>query len=162
MIPFRKAYTTACRKPVSNTEATIDVPYDKGKYLKIAYDGLKEPVTQFLKNSSPDWVFYDFAPYWLGSVAVELNISSTFFSIFAAAFLAFIGPVPVLNGTKDARTKPDDFTVPSKWVPFETTVTFRLFEIMRIFDSATGDEDNIADLYHFGGTIEGCEELFAL
>ncbi|CAK9150919.1 unnamed protein product [Ilex paraguariensis] len=142
-----------------NAEATIDVPYDKVKYLKTAYDGLKEPMTQFLKNSSPDWVFYDFVPYWLGSIAVELNVSSTFFSIFTAAFLGFTGPVAVLKGTEDARTKPDDYTVPPKWVPFETTVAFRLFEIMRIFDSVTGDEDNIADSYRLGATIESCDVL---
>ncbi|CAK9135570.1 unnamed protein product [Ilex paraguariensis] len=139
-----------------NAEATIDVPYNKVKYLKIAYDGLKEPMTQFLKTSSPDCVFYDFAPYWLGSIADELNVSSAFFSIFTAACLAFAGPVPVLKGTEVHRTTPEDFTVPPKWVPFESTVAFRLFEITRIFDSVTGD-DNVSDSYRIGTAIDGCD-----
>ncbi|CAK9150917.1 unnamed protein product [Ilex paraguariensis] len=142
-----------------NAEATIDVPFDKVKYLKIAYDGLKEPITHFLKTSSPDWVFYDFVPFWLGSIAAELNISRAFFSIFTAPLLSFFGPVPVLKGTQEDRTKLEDFTVRPKWVPFETTVVFRLFEIKRVFNSFTGDDDDVPDTYRAGAGIEDCEVL---
>ncbi|KAJ9550267.1 hypothetical protein OSB04_014312 [Centaurea solstitialis] len=43
-----------------NAESTKDLPFDKVKFLKIASDGLRQPITDFLKTSSPDWIVYDF------------------------------------------------------------------------------------------------------
>uniref|UniRef100_A0A5B6ZJE2 Putative UGTPg33 n=1 Tax=Davidia involucrata TaxID=16924 RepID=A0A5B6ZJE2_DAVIN len=144
-----------------NAEATIDLPYDKVKYLKAAYDLLQQPMTQFLESSAPDWVIYDFAPYWLGPVAAKLGISSVFFCIFNAACLCYAGPVSALMGTTDqyCRTKPEDFTVPPKWVPFKTTVAFRLFEILRVFDDVTGDDENVPAMFRLGASIQGCDVL---
>ncbi|KAG5534321.1 hypothetical protein RHGRI_022449 [Rhododendron griersonianum] len=141
-----------------NAEATVDLPYEQVKYLKIAYDRLQTPITQFLKSSNPDWVFLDFAPYWLPQIASHLNISTAYFNILNAAFLGFLGPVPVLKGEEDYRTKPEDFVISPKWVPFESTVAFRLFEILRIFrDGVSGDDENVPDTYRIGATIEGCD-----
>lgn len=44
-----------------NAEATIDVPLNLVPFLKKAYDALKESMTRFLEDSSPDWLLYDFA-----------------------------------------------------------------------------------------------------
>ncbi|CAL5365126.1 unnamed protein product [Camellia sinensis] len=73
-----------------NAESTADLPYDKVKYLKMAYDQLQQPMTQLLADMAPDWVIYDFEPYWLGPVAAKLGISSIFISIFIAATLCFV------------------------------------------------------------------------
>ncbi|KAF7134970.1 hypothetical protein RHSIM_Rhsim08G0017600 [Rhododendron simsii] len=143
-----------------NAEATTDLPYEKVKYLKVAYDRLQTPVTQFLKSSNPDWVFFDFAPYWLPQIASNLNISTAYFNILNAAILGFLGPVPVLKGEENYRTKPEDFLVPPKWIPFESTVAYRLFEILRIFnDGVVGDQDNVSDVHRFAFTIEGCDVI---
>ncbi|XP_057497131.1 UDP-glycosyltransferase 91A1-like [Actinidia eriantha] len=143
-----------------DAEATIDLPYDQVKYLKMAYDQLQQPITQLLQDSRPDWVIYDFAPYWLGPIADKLGISTAYFSIFIASSLCFLGPTEILLGRRDdERTKPDDFTVPPKWIPFETTVAFKLFEIKRIFDDVTGDDENIPAMYRMGVVIEGCDLL---
>uniref|UniRef100_A0A7N2R6S1 Uncharacterized protein n=1 Tax=Quercus lobata TaxID=97700 RepID=A0A7N2R6S1_QUELO len=48
-----------------NAEATNDVPLNRVPYLKKAYDALQDSMTQFLQDSKPDWVLYDFVPYWL-------------------------------------------------------------------------------------------------
>ncbi|GMP25807.1 hypothetical protein CsSME_00002495 [Camellia sinensis var. sinensis] len=107
-----------------------------------------------------EWVIYDFVPYWLGPIASKLGISRAYFSIFIAASLCFFGPAPTLMGlTPDHRTKPEDFTVPPKWVPFESTVAFRLFEINRVIDDITGYDENIPAAYRMGATIEGCNVL---
>ncbi|KAE9450068.1 hypothetical protein C3L33_18040, partial [Rhododendron williamsianum] len=141
-----------------NAEATVDLPYDKVKYLKMAYDQLELPIAQLLRDASPDWVIYDFASYWLGPIAARLSISSAYFSIFIAATSCFMGSAQVLMGMRgDSRTKPEDFTVPPKWVPFESTVAFRLFEINRIFDDMTWDDENIPATYRFGAAIDGCD-----
>ncbi|KAL7219609.1 hypothetical protein ACSBR2_012631 [Camellia fascicularis] len=76
---------------------------------------------------------------------------SILFIILNTAFLGFAGPSTVLTGTKDYRTKLEDFTVPPNWIPFKTTLTFKLYEISSIFkDAVVGDEENISDLYRLG------------
>ncbi|KAL3524973.1 hypothetical protein ACH5RR_013345 [Cinchona calisaya] len=142
-----------------NAEATIDLPYNKVKYLKLACDGLQHPVTEFLERTSPDWIFYDFAPYWIPYIAAKLNIHTGHFSIVTAPFLGFCGPAESLKGIAESREAPEDFTVKPKWVPFETNVAFKLFEILRIFDAITGDDDNVSDAYRFGCSVEGCDFL---
>ncbi|KAA8546691.1 hypothetical protein F0562_003078 [Nyssa sinensis] len=142
-----------------NAEATTDLPYHEVKYLKIAYDLLQQPMTQFLQSSAPDWVIYDFASYWLGPIAAELGISSLYFCIFIAAAMCYCGPVSSLMGTQDARSKPEDFTVPPKWIPFKSTVAFRLFEILRNLDDVTGDDESIPVTYRSAASIQGCDAV---
>ncbi|KAL7254897.1 hypothetical protein ACSBR1_009118 [Camellia fascicularis] len=128
--------------------------------LKMAYDQLQQPMTQLLADMAPDWVIYDFAPYWLGPVAAKLGISSVFFRIFIAATLCFVGPIPVLKG-EDDRTTPKDFTVTPKWIPFKSNIAcYRLFEIKSIFDDvASVDDENIPGTYRLGAGIEACDVL---
>nr|GMC57284.1 UDP-glycosyltransferase 91A1-like [Ipomoea batatas] len=144
-----------------NAEATIDVPYDKVKYLKLAHDALQESMAKFLEDSCPDWIFVDFDAYWLPPIASKLGVSTAFFSIYIAAFLGFLGPDPSssLMVDYDERKTPEDFTVPPKWVPFESSVAFRFFEISRVFDGVTGDEENVSDTFRLASTIERCDVL---
>lgn len=145
-----------------NAEATIDLPEKKVKYLKLAYDKLQDPLIQFLQESCPDWIFMDFAPYWLPPLASNLKIHTAFFSIFIAGSLGFGGPIDILKGTatEGGRTKAEDFTVPPKWVPFKTTVAFKLFEISAIFDTIVlGDDDNVSDLFRIATVIEKSDVL---
>jgi hypothetical protein len=136
------------------------VPFNKVQYLKKAYDLLQQPITQLLQDLKPDWVFYDFAPYWVGSIGKQLGIKTVFFSIVTAAFLAFLGPATVLMGDDD-RTKPEDFTVPPKWVPFDTEVAYKYHEIKTIFESIEGDVSGVSDLYRFGKGLQDCDIVAA-
>ncbi|GMY18772.1 UDP-glycosyltransferase 91A1-like [Fagus crenata] len=134
-------------------EATIDVPVDKFPYLKKAYDALQDSMAQFLQDSQPDWLLYDFAPYWLPGIARKLGIPNAFFSILTAACLSFIGTKSHLS----ERKNPEDYTVPPKWVPFPTTVAYRLFEVMRIYAAITGDESNHSVFSLFVEVLDGCD-----
>ncbi|CAI9111427.1 OLC1v1011648C1 [Oldenlandia corymbosa var. corymbosa] len=144
-----------------NAEATSDVPYDKVVYLKLAYDALQQPLTQFLRQTSPDWIFFDFASYWLPSVASELGIPSAYFSIFTASVLGFSGSVQVLKGDdseKQPRKTLEDYTVKPEWVPFETSVCFKIYEITKIADSViTSPENTVSDIFRMGSSIQGCD-----
>ncbi|KDP29778.1 hypothetical protein JCGZ_18713 [Jatropha curcas] len=139
-----------------NAEATADVPLDKVQYLKKAFDGLKQPITSFLQISKPDWLIYDFAPYWLPTVASNLCISHGFFSIFLGALLGIAKPKSVIN---DDRVKPEDFTVPPQWITFPTNVAFRHFEIVKIFESVTGDASEVSDMFRLEEVLNGCEMI---
>nr|XP_015890557.1 UDP-glycosyltransferase 91A1-like [Ziziphus jujuba var. spinosa] len=140
-----------------DAEATVDVPYDKIQYLKKSYDGLQESVTLFLEASRPDWILYDFVPYWVAPIASKMGIKTAFFSVFTAFNLSFLGPVSVLKGETDDRRKIEDFTVPPKWIPFPTTVSYRYFEINRIFDFVTVNDSGVQDVYRFGASLESCD-----
>ncbi|XP_059624119.1 UDP-glycosyltransferase 91A1-like [Cornus florida] len=144
-----------------NAESTSDLPYHKVKYLKIAYDLLQQPVTSFLESSAPDWVMHDFAPYWLGPIAARLNISSAFFTISIASSLVFLGPAKYMMGmhSDPKPIKAEDFTVPPKWVPFKSTVAFKLFEILRVFDEVVAEDEEISGIYRFGASIDRCDVL---
>ncbi|KAL3726358.1 hypothetical protein ACJRO7_031277 [Eucalyptus globulus] len=156
LISFVKLPLPAVEHLPEGAEATSDLPYNKIQYLKKSYDMLQEPVAQFLESSDPDWIMYDFAPYWAGSIASRLGIRSVFFSIMTGACLGFLGPVWALKGG-DYRKTPEDFTKRPNWVPFPTRVAFRHFEIKKIFDAVIGNASGVTDLYRFGAGQESCD-----
>ncbi|KAJ4825329.1 hypothetical protein Tsubulata_002663 [Turnera subulata] len=78
------------------------------------------------------------------------------FSIFIAAVVAYVKP-PYLV---EYRTKPEDFTVPPKWVPFPTTVAFRLFEVLKLFNhSISAEESHVTDVYRLEEVLKGCDVI---
>ncbi|KAI4314433.1 hypothetical protein L6164_027343 [Bauhinia variegata] len=157
LIKFVKLTLPKVEKLPENAEATSDIPYDAVQYLKEACDGLQQPLTQFLQSSHADWILYDFAPYWAGAIASKLGIKSVFYSIFNAPTLGFLGPVPVLKGDKQVRTKPIDCTVSPDWVPFPSTVAWKLFEITRVFDAFSENNSGVSDMFRFGASVENCD-----
>ncbi|KAJ0035460.1 hypothetical protein Pint_26420 [Pistacia integerrima] len=95
---------------------------------------------------------------WLPTIARQLGIPHGFFSIFNAAVLGYFGPPSALiNRADHDLNTPEDYTRQPKWVPFPTTVAFRLFEARRIFHGITGDESNVSDSYRFGETLRSCD-----
>ena len=139
---------------LEDAEATIDVPNNKVPYLKKAYDALQDSMARFLQDSHPDWLLYDFAPYWLPSIARKLGISNAFFSIVTAAFLSFVGSKAHFG----ERKNPEDFTVPPTWVPFPTTVTMRFFEVMKIFQGGiSSDKSDVSDIFRVVEVLDGCD-----
>jgi hypothetical protein len=143
-----------------NAEATTDVPYDVVQHLKTAFDKLEQPLTHFLESSNVDWIFHDFLPFWLGPVASKLDIKCAFFTIFTAPFMGFLGPVSVLLGNDPGRTKPEDFTVAPSWVPFQTTVAYRYFEIMKIADILSNNNSGgYSDIYRACCCMQNCKTI---
>ncbi|XP_019093375.1 PREDICTED: UDP-glycosyltransferase 91A1-like [Camelina sativa] len=139
-------------------EATTDLPVELISYLKIAYDGLKSPVTEFLESSKPDWVLQDFAAYWLPPISRRLGIKTGFLRAFNGATLGILKP----SGFEEYCTCPADFMKPPKWVLFETPVAFKLFECRYIFHGfmAETTEGNVPDIHRVGRVIDGCDAIF--
>ena len=140
-----------------NAEATTDIPYDVVPHLKNAFDKLEQPFTHFLESSNVDWILHDFAPFWLGSVASQLGIKCVFFSIFTPPFMGFMGPGSVLLGNNPVRTKPEDFIVSPPWVPFQTIVAYRYFEIIKIMDILSDKVSGISDVHRYGLSIQNSD-----
>ncbi|XP_028115991.1 UDP-glycosyltransferase 91C1-like [Camellia sinensis] len=77
-----------------NTESSMDAPHHQTQLLKIAFDFLKQPLSDFLEKISPnpDWIISDYASHWLSGLAAEMGVSCAFFSLFNAATMVFFGP----------------------------------------------------------------------
>ncbi|KAJ3705490.1 hypothetical protein LUZ61_009195 [Rhynchospora tenuis] len=107
-------------------ESTREVPAEKVGYLKKAFDDLEAPFSAFFKSACSDkstrldWVIIDFAPHWVPKIAQDHGVPCTFFSVFPATTLVFMGPCSELIG--GSRTSPKDFTVPPIWVPFPSNL----------------------------------------
>ncbi|KAJ0703763.1 putative soyasaponin III rhamnosyltransferase [Helianthus annuus] len=144
-----------------DAESTMDVSTNDIPYLKRAFDGFQPEVTRFLEEESPDWIIYDFAPYWLPSVAAGLGISRAFFSIINAWFIAFQGPSPndLINGS-DERTIADDFLAPPKWVPFPSKLCYRKHEANWMVGCVSVNASEVSDAYRLGMVLKGSDCMF--
>ncbi|KAL3527561.1 hypothetical protein ACH5RR_012217 [Cinchona calisaya] len=138
-----------------NAEATTDVPPSKVHYLKKAYDGLQIELAKFLEASVPDWLIYDFATHLVPSIVGKLGISLAFFGTMNAWSGVFFGS----SKTFHSRTKPEDFLVPPKWVPFPSKVAFRPHEIKRMFDGARENASGVSDWERVSGALIGCDAI---
>ncbi|CDP21083.1 unnamed protein product [Coffea canephora] len=141
-----------------NVEATVDLGGLDVAFLKKAYDGFEPDLTRFLEDSAPDWIIYDFAPYWLPPIAAKLNIARSFFSIVSASTVVFFGPSfdAMINGT-DPRSKVEDYIVPPKWIPFESKVAYKLYESKWIVGASNLDGSGASDMYRVGSVIKGAD-----
>lgn len=142
-----------------NAEATMDVPPEDIHFLKKAFDGLKGELTQFLESSTPDWIIYDFAPYWLPPIAAHLGISSAFFFVINAWFLDFFGPVSVLVDPPKKELDFLDYTVPPEWIPFPTNLAYRMYEWKRTLETSNKPGAGVTDMYRLGSVIAGCDVI---
>ncbi|KAJ7953510.1 UDP-glycosyltransferase [Quillaja saponaria] len=142
-----------------NAEATSDVPQNIVPYLKHSYDGLEQQLFEFLEDSKPDWIIYDFAPYWLPPITAKLSISTAFFNLMFTSTLCILGPsATAMIVGDDPRNKPEDFTVPPKWVPFPTNQAYRLYQAKHIFNDHFGvNPSGISDVFRAGSIISGSD-----
>ncbi|KAI3798683.1 hypothetical protein L1987_33961 [Smallanthus sonchifolius] len=144
-----------------NAEATMDINTDDIHCLKKAFDGLQPEVTRFLEKESPDWIIYDFAPYWLPPVATGLGISRAFFLMVNAWFVAFMGSSPEdLINSSDYRTTVEDFMTPPKWVPFPTKVCYRKHEASWMVGNISVNASGVSDAYRSGMVLKGSDCIF--
>ncbi|KAK1410622.1 hypothetical protein QVD17_37159 [Tagetes erecta] len=144
-----------------NAESTMDVSNDDIPYLKTAFDGLQPEVTQFLEKESPDWIIYDFAPYWLPPIAARLGISRAFFLMVNAWFVAFMGASPQdLIDNSDYRKTVEDFLTPPKWVPFSTKICYRKHEASWMVGNTSVNASGVSDAYRSGMVLKGSDCIF--
>ncbi|KAJ0047253.1 hypothetical protein Pint_05202 [Pistacia integerrima] len=64
----------------------------------------------------------------------------------------------MING-KDPRTKPQDFTVPPKWVSFDTRVAYRLYEAIKFFGHFEMNDSGVTDIVRVGTVMAGCDVI---
>ncbi|MED6174128.1 Soyasaponin III rhamnosyltransferase [Stylosanthes scabra] len=124
-------------------ESTMDIAPNMVCYLKQAYEGLQEPVEELLKSSKPDWVFYDFAAGWLPAIARRLNIPCAHYNITPAWNKGFFDRPQHLM---DSITL-ESIVSPPTWLPFKTTMHFKLYEFMRALESIKNEKTGEPDKF---------------
>ncbi|XP_043707114.1 putative UDP-rhamnose:rhamnosyltransferase 1 [Telopea speciosissima] len=147
-------------------EATSDITFNKTHYLTKAFDGLEGSFGCFLENSSaPDLIIHDFSHHWLQPLAAKRGVPCAYFSVYLASTLAFFGS-PWSH--EDTRTDPEHFTVPPNWIPSPSNLAFRLYEILKIFESfSSGNDSCVSDTHRSNSVVLGsnfvivrsCEEF---
>ncbi|CAM0913429.1 unnamed protein product [Alopecurus aequalis] len=147
-------------------ESTADVPPEKVELLKVAFDGLAAPFASFLAEAcagqdgargfgkKPDWILVDFAHYWLPPIAEHHKVPCAFFSIFPAAFIAFVGPKT--ENDAEPRTIPEDLTAQPRWIPFPTHIAHHLHEAKVIIQAFRPNASGLSDICRFWQTEQRC------
>jgi len=147
-------------------EATVDIPFEKIQYLKLAYDKLQHVVKQLVANQLPDWIICDFFPHWMTDIVQELQLKLIFFSVYSASAMAFLGP----PGTRKAPLSPESLTVPPEWVTFPSSVAFQRHEASAFYAnlyqenaSGVGDLERLAKVFSASKAIlfRSCYEIEA-
>ncbi|CDP00929.1 unnamed protein product [Coffea canephora] len=137
-------------------ETSTDIPHEKDQFLKIAFDLLRSPIASFLENTrpKPDWIIHDYASHWLPEIAAQNGVSAAFFSLFTAAALSFLGRPSALLSGEDGRSTAEDFTVVPKWIPFPSNCAYRLHEVRKNIEDASGNESGASDFVRFAASID--------
>ncbi|KAL4349521.1 hypothetical protein S83_031246 [Arachis hypogaea] len=139
-------------------ESTMDIPSNMVSKLKQAYVGLQGPVEDLLKRSKPDWILYDFAAGWLPPIAKRLNIPCAHYNITPAWNKGFFDPP---KHVQDKNKSLESMCSPPTWLPFKTTMHFKMFEIIRAVMSARDEKTGEIDKFDLHKAYSGCD-LFLL
>ncbi|XP_074267737.1 UDP-glycosyltransferase 91C1-like [Silene latifolia] len=135
-------------------ESSMDVPSILQPLLKMRFDLLESPISAFLEEVQPDWILYDFTSYWIPTMAAKMGVSCAYIALFNAASLSFIGPPSALLG--NVRSSLDDYTVVPCWIPFESDIAYRPYEVVK-FEHSVDARIATSDTVRFGNSIAGCD-----
>ncbi|KAL4599116.1 hypothetical protein ACB092_11G104000 [Castanea dentata] len=112
-------------------EANVDIPLDKVKHFKIAYDLLHMPFKKFIGDQLPDWIIVDFCAYWAVDIAQEYNVKLVLFTVMFAATTVFLGRPPgyvFLFDQSPTWPSLESLTKPPEWVSFPSSMAWREYE----------------------------------
>ncbi|XP_076887366.1 UDP-glycosyltransferase 79A2-like [Bidens hawaiensis] len=87
VIPLTLPHVDSLPKGVENTFDTSPATVE---LLKVALDLMQPQIKTLLTNLKPNFVFFDFAQWWMPEMASELGIKTVYFSVFLSAASAFV------------------------------------------------------------------------
>ncbi|GAB2214833.1 hypothetical protein Droror1_Dr00019197 [Drosera rotundifolia] len=136
-------------------ESMSEISSSKLPHLIRAYEGLQEPMVEFLEAYPPDWIIYDpfayFLPPILAATSKKLgrSILQATFIVVSANSTCFLEPPTsknTINGLNHIHIEPRDiagYLIPPKWIPFPNKLAYRPFEILRVIDQLSGCDDQV-------------------
>ncbi|OWM88087.1 putative UDP-rhamnose:rhamnosyltransferase 1 [Punica granatum] len=139
-------------------EASVDIPFEKIQYQKVAFDGLKHPLEQLIISESPDWIIIDFVSHWMVEIARGIPIA--YFCVFSAASNVFLGPPESLSndGVKRLRPSSESLTVQPPWVDFPSSLALHGHESAHFYAGFYGDNaSGISDACRVAKVLQSCD-----
>lgn len=137
------------------TAGTSDLPPSEHGNLMQALDLMQPQIKSLLSDLKPNFVFFDFAQYWMPSLASELSIKTFFFSVFSAISGAYITVPARLTGAEGGDVTVSDLKKPPPGFPPSSTARLRTYEardFMFMFRSSDGGPRGIdRDIVGFKG-----------
>ncbi|KAL5562162.1 hypothetical protein UlMin_031909 [Ulmus minor] len=106
---------------------TSDLPPSQAGLLIKAIDLMQPQIKSLLSQLKPHFVVFDFAQYWLPSIASELGINTLFFSVFSAISSAYVTVPARLNGV-EGKVTVGDLKKPPPGFPPSSTARLKTFE----------------------------------
>ncbi|KAL2336011.1 hypothetical protein Fmac_010457 [Flemingia macrophylla] len=136
-------------------EDTVDIPFEKIQYLKLAYDQLQHAVKQFVANQLPDWIICDFSPHWMPDIAQELKVKLIYYSVFSTCSMTTLGP-----SARKVPIPPESLLVPPEWVTFPSSVAFKIHEAIPFCSGANQiNASGISDLERLAKVLISSEAV---
>ncbi|XP_031478575.1 putative UDP-rhamnose:rhamnosyltransferase 1 [Nymphaea colorata] len=140
-----------------NAEATADLEQDAVQYLKKAYDMLQEPLETLVRSTSPDWIIYDFATYWVPPIARKMSIPCSFYSIFSAGATCIFSSLSECSG-RTGKLTPEDVIL-AHCFNFPSTVRYKLHEAVSLCRGGGQNASGVTDGERMEWAIRGCQSL---
>lgn len=153
-----------------DAEATSDIPIHLILKFMKALSGLQKPITHFLQTQTqtPDWIIHDFTYPWLPPIASKLGVSTAYFLTSKASSCTLFEGILALNrkeANDDSYKRPEQYTVPPKWVPFPNNLVLRKHEAKKLLSMGKGNSNDDSSFLKPSGKgsdviiIRSCKEL---
>ncbi|KAI7747467.1 hypothetical protein M8C21_030740 [Ambrosia artemisiifolia] len=130
VIPLTLPRVDGLPEGVENTSDTSPATVE---LLKVALDLMRPQIKTLLTNLKPNFMFFDFAQWWLPEIACDLGIKTIFFSVFTTISSAFV----TAWFTHDTPPTIDEMKNPPSLHPM-TLKTYEARDFMYIFMSFHG------------------------
>ncbi|XP_030498499.2 anthocyanidin-3-O-glucoside rhamnosyltransferase [Cannabis sativa] len=111
-----------------STAGTSDLPPSEAGNLIKAIDLMQPQIKSLLTDLKPHFIVFDFAQYWLPSLASELGIKTLFFSVFCAISGAYITVPARLSGVEGEEITVEDLKNPPLGFPQSSEIRLKTFE----------------------------------
>ncbi|XP_062077597.1 anthocyanidin-3-O-glucoside rhamnosyltransferase-like [Humulus lupulus] len=131
-----------------STAGTSDLPPSEAGSLIEAVDLMQPQIKSLLSDLKPHFIVFDFAQYWLPSLASELGIKTLFFSVFSAVSGAYNTVPARLSGVEGDLTV-NDLKKPPMGFPQTSEIRLKTFEardflfLFRSFDGGPSVFDRV-------------------
>ncbi|KMS97086.1 hypothetical protein BVRB_7g178680 [Beta vulgaris subsp. vulgaris] len=123
-----------------NFDSSSDLTSQTAELLKVALDQMQPQVKTLLSQLKPHIILFDFAHYWLPSLASELSVKAVNFSVFSAVANSYL-TIPSRMIDPNIPPALEDLMKPPQEYP-ETSITamktFQARDFMYLYKSFNG------------------------
>ncbi|XP_021764721.1 anthocyanidin 3-O-glucosyltransferase-like, partial [Chenopodium quinoa] len=142
----------------SNFDNSSDITPETGELLQVPHDKMQPQVRTLLSHLQPHIILFDFAHYWIPSIAYELGIKDVNYSVFSAVANLYL-TIPAKINDPNKQPTVNDLKVPPPGFP-KTSITsiktFQARDFLYLFKSFNGLPSGFNKIMSF---IKSCDAI---